>query len=71
MEIKTSITGFPRIGEQRELKKALERFWTGKIGLSELEETSHELKVRHWNYQKESGIDLISSNDFSWNTITA
>ena len=66
MEIKTSITGFPRIGEQRELKKALESFWTGKIGLSELGKTSHELKIRHWNYQKESGIDLISSNDFSW-----
>jgi len=66
MEIKTSITGFPRIGEQRELKKALENFWTGKISLSELEKTSHELKIRHWNYQKESGIDLISSNDFSW-----
>ncbi len=66
MEIKTSITGFPRIGEQRELKKALEGFWTGKIGLPELEKTSHELKIRHWNYQKESGIDLISSNDFSW-----
>jgi len=65
MEIRTSITGFPRIGEQRELKKALESFWTGKIGLSELEKTSHELKIRHWNYQKESGIDLISSNDFS------
>ncbi len=66
MEIKTSITGFPRIGEQRELKKALESFWTGKIGLPELEKASHELKIRHWNYQKESGIDLISSNDFSW-----
>ncbi|MBW2663695.1 MAG: 5-methyltetrahydropteroyltriglutamate--homocysteine S-methyltransferase [Deltaproteobacteria bacterium] len=66
MEIRTSITGFPRIGEQRELKKALESFWTGKTSLSELSKASHKLKIRHWNYQKESGIDLISSNDFSW-----
>ena len=66
MKIKTSITGFPRIGEQRELKKALESYWAGKTGLSELEKTSTELKIRHWTRQKEAGIDLISCNDFSW-----
>ena len=64
--IKNSIVGYPRIGEQRELKKALELFWNKDIGFNKLKEKAKELKQRHWNYQKNSGIDLISSNDFSY-----
>ena len=62
---KNYIVGFPRIGEQRELKKALEAFWSGKTAFSEVETVALDLKARHWNYQKEAGIDFISSNDFS------
>lgn len=62
---KNYVVGFPRIGEQRELKKVLELFWAGKTDFSEVEKIALELKVRHWNYQKNSGIDFISSNDFS------
>ncbi len=62
---KNYIVGFPRIGEQRELKKALEAFWSEKTAFSEVETVALELKARHWNYQKEAGIDFISSNDFS------
>ena len=58
-------TGFPRIGEQRELKKVLEKFWAKEVDFSEVEKVASELKVKHWNYQKEAGIDFISSNDFS------
>ncbi len=60
------IVGFPRIGEQRELKKALELYWSGKSTFSEVEDIALSLKARHWNYQKEAGIDFISSNDFSY-----
>ncbi len=63
---KNWVIGFARIGEQRELKKALESFWSEKTGFSELEQTAKELKKRHWNYQKETGIGYISSNDFSY-----
>ena len=66
MNCKTLISGFPRIGEHRELKKALERYWTGKIPLIDLEQTSSTLRKRHWRVQQERGIDLISCNDFSW-----
>ena len=59
------IVGFPRIGEQRELKKVLESFWAKKSPFSEVEEVAHQLKVRHWNYQKDAKIEYISSNDFS------
>jgi len=64
-QIKTYVVGFPRIGEKRELKKALEGFWGGSIGLGSLLETSKELRKRHWLYQRDAGIDFISSNDFS------
>ncbi|SFV65119.1 5-methyltetrahydropteroyltriglutamate--homocysteine methyltransferase [hydrothermal vent metagenome] len=62
---KNYVVGFPRIGEQRELKKALEAFWSGKTEFSEVENVASDLKARHWNYQKEAGVDFISSNDFS------
>lgn len=62
---KNYVVGFPRIGEQRELKKALEAYWSGKTEFSAVQSMASELKARHWNYQKEAGIDFIASNDFS------
>ncbi|MBL0687327.1 MAG: 5-methyltetrahydropteroyltriglutamate--homocysteine S-methyltransferase, partial [Sulfurospirillum sp.] len=59
------LVGFPRIGEQRELKKVLEKFWAKKCSYSEVKKVACSLKKRHWNYQKEAGIEHISSNDFS------
>jgi 5-methyltetrahydropteroyltriglutamate--homocysteine methyltransferase len=63
---KNYVIGFPRIGEQRELKRALENFWGGKCPFEEVDATAKTLKRRHWNYQKEAGIDLVSCNDFSF-----
>jgi 5-methyltetrahydropteroyltriglutamate--homocysteine methyltransferase len=63
---KNYIVGFPRIGEQRELKKVLERYWSGKSTFLEVEDVATMLKARHWNYQKSAGVDFISSNDFSY-----
>lgn len=62
---KNYVVGFPRIGEQRELKKVLELFWAGKCPFSEVEAVALLLKSRHWKYQKDAGIDFIASNDFS------
>ncbi|MEO1923359.1 MAG: 5-methyltetrahydropteroyltriglutamate--homocysteine S-methyltransferase, partial [Nautiliaceae bacterium] len=62
----TYVVGFPRIGEQRELKKALESYWSGKISQDELKQTASDLRKRHWTYQKNAGIDMISVNDFSF-----
>ncbi len=59
------VVGFPRIGEKRELKFALESYWSGKSDFSEVEKTAKMLRARHWGYQKDAGIDLISVNDFS------
>jgi len=65
MSKKTYVVGFPRIGEQRELKKVLENFWAKKSKFTEVLKVASDLKKRHWLYQKEAGIDFISSNDFS------
>jgi len=64
-KLKNWVTGFARIGERRELKKVLESFWRGETGFERVDEVAKELRRRHWNYQKEAGIDAISVNDFS------
>ena len=66
--IKSYVTGFPRIGEKRELKRALEGFWSKKEGFSEenLLSVAKTLKNRHWQYQKDAEISAISVNDFSF-----
>lgn len=62
---KNYVIGFPRIGEQRELKKALESFWAKTSTQEELNTTAKALRKKHWQYQKDAGIDFISCNDFS------
>lgn len=66
MTNKTMITGFPRIGENRELKKQLESYWSNKTTFEELENVARKLRRKHWLEQKNRGIDFISSNDFSY-----
>ena len=66
MSKKNYIVGFPRIGEQRELKKVLEKYWSKQCSFDEVIFVAQELKKRHWNYQKKAGIEYISSNDFSF-----
>lgn len=62
----TQNLGFPRIGAKRELKKACESYWSGKISLTELEQAGKTERQKNWIFQQESGIDLIPSNDFSF-----
>jgi 5-methyltetrahydropteroyltriglutamate--homocysteine methyltransferase len=62
---KTYVIGFPRIGEQRELKKELESFWSQNSDETSLHAVAEKLKKKHWEYQKNAGINYISSNDFS------
>ena len=64
--IRTHSLGYPRIGEKRELKKATEAFWRGEMSMEELELVGSRLRKSHWLAQKEAGIELIPSNDFSF-----
>jgi methionine synthase II (cobalamin-independent) len=58
--------GYTRIGNNREIKKAIEGYWSGKINYNQLIQTSAEIKQKNWLLQKDLGIDLIFSNDFSF-----
>lgn len=66
MSIKTANLGFPRIGKHRELKFALEAYWSGKSDAQTLLETAGTLRAKHWKLQQEKGIDAMPSNDFSF-----
>lgn len=63
--MQSTILGFPRIGAQRELKRALERYWKGRSSEKDLEETARALRSLHWKHQMEAGIDVLPVNDFS------
>ena len=62
----TSIVGYPRIGALRELKFATEKYFRNEININQLEETAKEIRKNQWQIQKDSGIDFIPSNDFSF-----
>jgi 5-methyltetrahydropteroyltriglutamate--homocysteine methyltransferase len=62
----TANLGYPRLGAKRELKWALEGYWSGKLGAVDLLKTGKELRLAHWRIQQEAGIDIIPSNDFSF-----
>ena len=62
----TTVVGFPRIGEQRELKFATEKYFKGELDQDELARTGKELRQRDWGYLQKAGIDEIPSNDFSY-----
>jgi 5-methyltetrahydropteroyltriglutamate--homocysteine methyltransferase len=66
VSMQTNILGYPRIGSNRELKKANEAYWAGKISLEKLQLTARLLRRQNWETLHQAGIDLIPSNDFSY-----
>jgi 5-methyltetrahydropteroyltriglutamate--homocysteine methyltransferase len=60
-----TIPGYPRIGKRRELKRALEGYWSGKRTAAELEETASAIRRANWDAQTAAGLDLVPVNDFS------
>ncbi|MFJ4142399.1 5-methyltetrahydropteroyltriglutamate--homocysteine S-methyltransferase [Pseudomonas sp. NPDC089734] len=58
--------GFPRIGADRELKKALEACWKGDLDQDGLRAVGRELRAAHWQLQKDAGIELLPVGDFAW-----
>ncbi|TVY65696.1 putative 5-methyltetrahydropteroyltriglutamate--homocysteine methyltransferase [Lachnellula suecica] len=63
--VQSSILGFPRMGVNRDLKKATEAYWGGKISQSDLLAEAKRLRLAHWKIQKDAGVDVIPSNDFA------
>ena len=61
----STIPGYPRIGKHRELKWALEAFWSGKRSESELAATAAAMRMESRSVQRSAGLDLLPVNDFS------
>lgn len=64
--LQAHISGFPRIGERRELKTAVEAFWQNRSSIEELETVGRRLRQKHWNEQSEAGMDLVAVGDFAF-----
>ena len=54
------------MGVLRDLKKATEAYWAGKLSQEELLKEGKRLRLEHWKIQKDAGVDLIPSNDFAF-----
>ena len=68
--MKTSIIGYPRVGSLRELKFTTEKYFRGEISAEELQNTAKEIRKTQWTLQKNTGLDFIPSNDFSFYDMT-
>ena len=64
--MKTSVIGYPRIGKDRELKFASEKFFKGELDEKGLLEVAKKIREEDLLAQKNAGITYISSNDFSF-----
>jgi 5-methyltetrahydropteroyltriglutamate--homocysteine methyltransferase len=62
----SNVSGFPRIGRNRELKFATEGYWAGKVSNEELAKAAKDIRLENWRLMQDAGIDLIPSNDFSY-----
>jgi 5-methyltetrahydropteroyltriglutamate--homocysteine methyltransferase len=63
--IQTATLGYPRIGKNREVKKALEAFWNGKSDEKTLLKTVYEVEASNWKTQLERGIERIGIGDMT------
>lgn len=66
MTTRTHTLGFPRMGANRELKFALEKHWRGEIDRAALEAVGEQLRARHWQAQRDAGLDFVTVGDFAY-----
>lgn len=63
--IGATVPGYPRIGPDRELKRALESYWSGASGRDELDAAARSEREHTWHRLTELGLDSVPSNTFS------
>ncbi len=61
-----TVTGSPRIGPRRELKRATEGYWAGRTSRSELEQVAANLRRDTWSQLAAAGLDSVPVNTFSY-----
>ncbi|SDI48824.1 5-methyltetrahydropteroyltriglutamate--homocysteine S-methyltransferase [Natribacillus halophilus] len=62
----TSLLGYPRIGEKREWKKALEDHWAGNLSAEDLHAEMKKIRLNHLKKQQDAGIEYIPVGDFTY-----
>lgn len=62
----THILGYPRIGEKRELKFALEKYWKGECDQAALKQTASNIKQNNWALQRDNELSFVTAGDFAW-----
>ncbi|QDP96397.1 5-methyltetrahydropteroyltriglutamate--homocysteine S-methyltransferase [Microlunatus elymi] len=62
---RSTILGYPRLGAERQLKKATEAYWAHKITAEDLLQVARQLRLDRWAEQRQAGLDELPSNDFS------
>ncbi|MFE9248969.1 5-methyltetrahydropteroyltriglutamate--homocysteine S-methyltransferase [Streptomyces sp. NPDC007088] len=63
---RSTVYGYPRQGQNRELKKAIEGYWKGRVDAASLHSTAARLRRAHWRQLAEAGIDEVPTGDFSY-----
>ncbi|KAI2632198.1 cobalamin-independent methionine synthase [Hypoxylon sp. NC1633] len=63
--VQSAVLGFPRMGANRDLKKATEAYWAGNLSQADLLAEAKRLRLAHWKIQKDAGVNIIPSNDFA------
>ncbi|WP_052865344.1 5-methyltetrahydropteroyltriglutamate--homocysteine S-methyltransferase [Streptomyces niger] len=63
---RATVYGYPRQGRNRELKKAIEGYWKGRVTAEALHTTAAELRRTNWQQLADAGIDEVPTGDFSY-----
>ncbi|MER6391353.1 5-methyltetrahydropteroyltriglutamate--homocysteine S-methyltransferase [Streptomyces sp. NPDC001523] len=61
-----TVYGYPRQGQNRELKKAIEGYWKGRVTADTLRQTARDLRRTNWAQLAEAGITELPTGDFSY-----
>lgn len=64
--VQATVYGYPRQGRNRELKKAIEGYWKGRVTADTLRETARDLRRANWAQLAEAGITEVPTGDFSY-----
>ena len=63
---RSTVYGYPRQGPNRELKKAIEGYWKGRVDADALRTTATELRRTNWQQLTDAGIHEVPTGDFSY-----
>ncbi|MEV0448461.1 5-methyltetrahydropteroyltriglutamate--homocysteine S-methyltransferase [Streptomyces sp. NPDC050600] len=63
---RATVYGYPRQGPNRELKKAIEGYWKGRVTTDALRNTAAALRRKNWSQLADAGITEVPTGDFSY-----